>query len=124
MAKAGSKLTESAVETAERIAELLTPLGAVEVKKMFGGCGLYEAGTMFALVDSGGTFYFRTTDANRADYEAAGSSRFGKMPYHRPPDEVQRDPAVLNGWAEKALAAARAAKSAKRAASRTKATPS
>ena len=70
----------------------LTPLGDVRRRSMFGGHGLFLDGTMFALVTRADELYFRTDDGNRPDYEARGLRKFGKMPYHAPPDEA------LDGW--------------------------
>ena len=44
---------------------------------MFGWMGIFEDGMMFALVDSG-LLFFRVDDSNRVEFEAAGSSQFGR----------------------------------------------
>lgn len=95
------------------IAELLSPLGAVEVKSMFGGAGAFLDGVMFAILADG--LYFKVDDLNRPDYEQAGSEPFtyeknGKamqMSYWLAPDELYDDPDAMTIWARKAHDAAR-----------------
>jgi DNA transformation protein len=109
-------------ELADHVTEQLAPLGAVRARAMFGGHGIYLDDLMFALI-ADETLYFKVDDANRADYEAAGSTPFKLyadratlMPYWVVPDEVMEDRARLIGWARKSVDAAlraRAVKSAK-----------
>ena len=97
----------------------LGALGAVEARSMFGGWGLYLDGVMFALI-AGQEAYFRADDDTRQDYEARGLSRFKPqrdkpmtMPYYPLPPDIFDDPELMLEWAERALAAARRAKTAK-----------
>ena len=57
----------------------LAPLGAVRVKRMFGGHGVYlvrpEGDAFFAIVHKGRLF-FRTDPADRVHYQARGSREF------------------------------------------------
>ena len=93
--------------------ELLEPLGSVEAKSMFGGFGIYRQGLMFGLV-SQDTFFLKTDDKNRADFEGKGLRPFtylrkGKelsMSYHQAPPEAMDDAEVLCEWAQKAYDAA------------------
>jgi DNA transformation protein len=95
------------------VVDLLSSWAKVSVKAMFGGYGMYRQGQIFAIVVDD-TLYFKVGDANRPDYEAAGSSPFtyeskGKqvtMSYWRVPDEVLEDQETLSAWAEKAYRAA------------------
>jgi DNA transformation protein len=95
------------------VLDLLSPLGPVAARRMFGGYGLYLDGRMFALI-AGDTLYFRTDGASAPEFEAAGLAQFrplvkGKpfaMPYHEAPMEALEDSDALCAWAEKALAAA------------------
>ncbi len=87
---------------------LLVPLGEVTGRAMFGGYGIFEADSMFALI-SGSTLYFKVNDSTRADYEAAGSSQFRPMPYWEAPAEVLEDEDDLRRWASNAIAVAHAA---------------
>jgi DNA transformation protein len=101
------------------LCDVLATLGPVEARSMFGGWGLYQDGVMFALI-SGEEAYFRADDETRQDYEALGLSRFKPrankpmtMPYYPLPPELFDDPDMMVDWGERALAAARRAKSTK-----------
>jgi DNA transformation protein len=94
--------------------ELLTPLGQVTSRSMFGGYGIYRDGVMFALV-AYETLHFKVTADNQADYAQAGSQPFtyskkdGKvavMSYWEVPLEVLEDQDQLLEWARKAYATA------------------
>ena len=89
---------------ADSLVERLGPLGEVTGKKMFGGYGVFEAGTMFAIVDSRGQFFLKVDDSNRKDFKDAGSSRHGRMPYFSVPEEVQENDKKLRAWATKSVA--------------------
>jgi DNA transformation protein len=104
-------------EMAETIADRLVAMGPVRARRMFGGHGVFLDGVMFGIVWRG-TLYFKTGDANRADYEKAGSAFFTydrgprrvSMSYMTVPDKVLGNGATLARWGEKALAVARARK--------------
>jgi len=106
----------------ERIEELFAPFGAVAVKRMFGGCGVYADGVFFAL-EADGEIYLKADAETKAVFEAAGSRPFvyqgGKklvtMSYWRLPDEAFEDEDELRRWARLALDAARRAQVAKTA---------
>ena len=93
----------------------LADFGPFEVKRMFGGSGLFRDGIMFVLINRDGTFHFRVDDNNRPDYVAAGMSqhkgRSGSagMPYFECPPEVMEDAGEFCAWAAKAWDAALAA---------------
>jgi DNA transformation protein len=92
----------------------LERLGPVTFKKMFGGAGLYADGHFFGLITSQDEFYLKVDDANRADFEARGSTYFNPygvpdrkpMPYMTVPEDVVEDPDELAAWARKSVAAA------------------
>lgn len=92
----------------------LTPFGPVAARAMFGGFGLYLDGTMFGLV-AFDRLYFKVDDANRADYQSAGTGPFtypGRtkpttMSYYEVPAAVFADAGRLSAWADAAVAAAR-----------------
>jgi len=109
MGKKGDKDTGAAAASAERLVPLLEKAGDVTSKKMFGGVGLFETGTMFGIIDSAGDIFFRAGD-DVAHFEAAGSGRHGKMPYFSVPDSVLDDSSELLAWAQTAIDASRAAK--------------
>jgi DNA transformation protein len=78
---------------------------------MFGGAGLYIAGTMFGLVAED-VVYLRVDDDSRADFEREGCSPFRPfsdrkpMPYYEVPAHVLEDSEQLHEWATRALGAA------------------
>lgn len=87
--------------------------GAVDVRRMFSGVGLFRDGLMIALV-TGDTLYFKTDEANRGDFAAAGMTPFGferqgrrmVTSYFEAPAEVFDDPETLARWARSAYEAA------------------
>ncbi len=110
MGEKGARLTGTAVEVGDRLAEELAPVGAVTTKKMFGGVGVFTDGTMFAIVDSTGRVFYRADDTTAGRFEEAGSDKHGRMPYWTVPDDVLSDTDATLAWAEEAAAVARAAK--------------
>lgn len=95
--------------------EGLASLGAVKIRRMFGGAGVFLDATMFALVIDD-ELYFKTDDVNRPAYEAEGLTPFSYarkdgrttvMSYWRAPERLLDDPEELLAWATEALAAAR-----------------
>ena len=101
----------------EFVLDMLAPLGGVAARGMFGGHGLFRDGLMFAIVADDALF-FKTGDANRGDFEAAGAAPFvyrrsGRtvaLGYHEVPPDVMEDPELLSAWAAAALDIARQAK--------------
>ena len=87
--------------------------GPVEIRRMFGGYGIFRGGTMFALIHDE-MLFLRSDDANRAAFAAAGMGPFryrrrGKliaMAYHQAPPEAVEDSDLLGQWADLAFAAA------------------
>jgi len=106
--------------------DLVSLLGGVEARAMFGGHGLYAEGVMFGLLDDGELF-LKTDDASRATFVSAGCRRWQYVNkkvrmentgYFRPPDDAHEDAEAMLPWARLALEAAlraRAAKAAKAA---------
>lgn len=95
-------------EYRDHIVELLSPFHPVHARSMFGGVGLFTEDTMFALISSEDVVYFKTDDSNRADYEAAGMERYGRMPYYQVPADVLESPEALKTWVDKSVAIAKA----------------
>jgi DNA transformation protein len=106
--------------------------GPVEIRRMFGGHGIFRGGVMFALIHDE-TLFLRSDDANRAAFAAAGMGPFryrrrGKLvalAYHQAPPEALEDSDVLGEWADLGFAAAQrraAAGRVKRPATGTRAT--
>ena len=101
-------------EFVDHVTEALAGVGHIVARRMFGGVGLYCDGRFFAIiVDS--ALYFKTDEQCRKDFEARDCPRFsyvrqGKtvyLNYYQVPTEALDDPAALQYWARKALAAAR-----------------
>lgn len=97
---------------------ILLPLGNISTRKMFGGYGFYKDGIFFALI-ANDILYFKVDDDNRADYESYNSRPFsyeGKnkkmvvMSYWEAPVEILEDYVQLVSWVNKAVQAARRAK--------------
>lgn len=91
--------------------------GGVDVRRMFGGWGLFRDGVMFGIV-ARDTLFLKTDDRNRSDYESAGMGPFqyerkGKtasLRYHEIPLDVLEDADTLAKWAATAHDIARDAK--------------
>ena len=103
--------------------ELLSPLGPVRVRRMFGGQGLYVDGLFMAIIDDGQLF-LKTDDTTRERFDAAGCVPFtfpdkSGQPvvtsYRRPPEDALESPALMRPWARLALEAALRAANAKAA---------
>ena len=101
-------------------AELLAPLGAVRVKRMFGGWGLY-ADEVFIAIIGGDRLFLKTSAETRSAFEAAGcepfvfDSKTGSiaMGYWSAPADAMDSPALMTPWARLALQAALAARALK-----------
>ena len=101
----------------ERAVALMTPLGPVRAKSMFGGWGIFLDGVMLALIASDALF-FRVDEETKASFEEAGSQPFvyearGKrmeMAYWLAPEGSLEDSEALMPWAELGLAAAKRVK--------------
>ena len=101
---------ERALECAQR----LRPAGCVEVRRFFGGHGLYCEGVQFGMVMKG-SLYLRVDDDSRSDYERYGAQPFGYSTrtkavtvtgYCTVPDEIFEYDERLGLWAARALHAA------------------
>lgn len=99
MGEKGSQLSSSAVEVASALVDAWSGLGDVTFKKMFGGCGIFISGKMFALVDSSGTAHLKADEELSSRYLEAGSVRHGRMPYYSIPDDIMADKGRLKDWA-------------------------
>ena len=85
------------------VMELLSPIGGVNSRPMFGGYGIYHEGAMFALI-AGSTLYLKVSGASQASFEEAGGQRFERMPYFSVPADVLEEADVLLDWARTAIA--------------------
>ena len=94
------------------VLEQLEPMGPVHARRMFGGAGIYCGRAMFALV-ADDVLYLKVDDANRADFEEAGTEPFRPFPdrsevmsYYEVPADVLESRDRLRQWGQKALRAA------------------
>ena len=103
----------------ERADELFAAFGPVRLRRMFGGCGVYADGVMFAL-EAGGALYLKSDDSTARAFEEEGCEPFSYetrdgrrvvTSYRRAPDRLLDDPEAMAQWADAALIVARARKS-------------
>ena len=107
-------------EFAAHSAELLAAVGRVVARRMFGGCGLYCDGTMFALI-ADDVLYLKVDEANRSEFERTGATPFvyeakGRrtvMSYFSAPDQALESRELAAPWARSAYAAALRARASK-----------
>lgn len=98
----------------EWVREHLGALGPLEIKRMFGGAGVYSGGVMFALLDDG--VVWLKADAELAEaFRQAGSLQFTyptkdgrtlSMGYWTLPDVALDDPQEAQAWARRSVAVA------------------
>lgn len=98
--------------------ELFSKISGISGRPMFGGYGIYKDGLFFALI-ADDELYFKVDDANKSDFEDAGSKPFvytlsngktSQMNYYLLPPEIMEDHNELGGWVEKSVEVARKAK--------------
>lgn len=120
-------MASAAHEYAEYLADILSPLGSIHWRAMFGGYGFYCGDVFFALA-ADEVLYFKADRESRAQFEAAGLPPFvyykqGRpmsLSYYQAPELIFEDDEALRLWGGLALAAARRAKpSAPKAARKT-----
>ncbi|MFG6416058.1 TfoX/Sxy family protein [Roseateles sp. DC23W] len=101
--------------------ELLSPLGPVRTRAMFGGRGFYVDGLFMALI-ANGEFFLKTDDTTRERFIAAGCRPFSfdtkdgdriVMSYFSAPEEALESPPLMLPWARLAFEAALRAANAK-----------
>ena len=105
---------------ADGLKELFEPFGAVAVKRMFGGHGVYAEGLCFAI-ESEGEVFLKADARSQPSFAAAGSSPFVYNAKGRPmttsfwrlPPAAQDEAEELSRWAALGLEAARRAAEAK-----------
>lgn len=95
----------------EWVREHLAGLGRLEVKRMFGGAGVYASGVMFALLDDG-VIWLKADDALAADFRAEGSAPFTypaktgeqvSLGYWSLPEAALDDADTATAWARRSL---------------------
>ena len=98
----------------KNILDMLSDLGDVRSRSMFGGDGIYHDGVMIGLIASG-VFYLKVDDGNRGTFEAEGSKPFSYrrkgrkkaiiMSYWEVPADVLESREALCQWTRDAHAA-------------------
>jgi len=105
---------------AEDLRDIFRRLGPVQIRRMFGGQGVYQGELMFALVASD-ELYLKVDDESIGSFRDLGSRPFAYemrdgrksiMSYWLMPESALDDPDEAAQLANMALAAARRAKSA------------
>jgi DNA transformation protein and related proteins len=113
-------MTASA-EYTEYVLEFLESLFPVNIKRFFGGAGLYVDGIQFAMIMHN-TLYFAVNVETRKKYEQAGMQSFSYMTkkgliqvrkYYELPEEILADPEQLQLWANEAILVANKTKKPK-----------
>ncbi len=102
------------------VLEQLREHPGVTWRRLFGGWSLYAGGLHFGIVYDG-RLYFKADEAGRPAFQERGMGPFrpgdggdvALISYWEVPADVLEDPESLAGWARTAVAAARAARSAK-----------
>lgn len=103
----------SKAEFANHIVDLLEGFGAVEVKRMFGGFGIFHQGLMIALL-SDGSLYLKADDQTKARFEAEDCMPFSylkqdkefKLNYYSAPESFFEESDETVKWAKLAYDAA------------------
>lgn len=109
--------------------ELLSPLGAVRTRRMFGGHGFYVDELFIALI-AGDRLYLKADALTRPSFEAAGCTPFtfekargGSVEsiatsYFSAPEDAIESPPLMQPWARLAIDAALRARATKPSATR------
>jgi DNA transformation protein len=108
-------------EFVRHVLDLMAPLGAVRSRAMFGGFGIYQGETIFAIV-ADDRLYFKTDAVTGRKFSMLGLAPFtyvarGKtvaLSYHEAPAEVLESPEVMREFALEAMGTARRAHKAKK----------
>lgn len=102
--------------------DLFAPLGRIEIRRMFGGAGIYADGVFFAIVTRGEIF-LKADPGSEPLFAAAGARRFAysrrdreapmQLGFWTLPEEALDDSEMALGWARRALATAQQARAPK-----------
>lgn len=96
------------------VKEVFAPFGAISVRKMFGGAGVYCDELFFAII-ADDVVYLKVDDETRGEFKARGLEPFifemkdgrkGAMSYYNAPEGIFDEEHELKRWAELALGAA------------------
>lgn len=105
----------------DTVLELLSGMGDLRQRKMFGGVYIYCDDLFIATVHDN-TLYFKANKNTAPEFIERGLPAFSyskqgevaTLRYYQAPEEVFRNRAAMHRWASKALAAAREDASTKR----------
>ena len=95
----------------EWVREHFHALGRLEIKRMFGGAGVYASGVMFALLDDG-VVWLKGDEVLGEAFEKTGSRQFTyrtkdgrtmSMGYWTLPETALDDPDEAVAWARRSL---------------------
>ena len=115
-------------EFVEHLHEVFGEFGSIQVRRMFGGHGLFRHGLMFGLVAED-TVYLKADESSAVHFEEKGLEQFEygrsgkrvKLSYFQAPDEIFDDPSEAAAWAGRAFdAAVRADRKPKRKSARSR----
>lgn len=107
---------------ADHVVELMSGMGAVEAKRMFGGHGIYLHGLMFALIIEE-RLYLKTDEQTLSPFQARGLPPFSyetrhgvqsSLSYYEAPPEVYDEREHMVQWARLGYECALRAQEAKR----------
>jgi DNA transformation protein len=93
------------------VLDQLKAFGQVDIKRMFGGVGLFHDGLMFGKI-GGNTFRLKVDEHNQEDFEERGMKPFVSekkkkgMPYWEVPVDILENKDELKKWATKSFEAA------------------
>lgn len=105
----------------DSLIDLLTPVGDVRIKRMFGAFGVYVNELFIGIVDDG-VFYLKVDEQTKPMFESRGLKPFTifhqgrtmEMAYHEAPEEALTSPFKMKPWAALAMKAAERALAAKK----------
>ncbi|MDR6431096.1 TfoX/Sxy family protein [Brucella pseudogrignonensis] len=98
----------------ETLRELFAGLGAISIRRMFGGKGIYHQGLIIALIvgdelllkaDAQSAPAFIDAGSRQWAYDSKKSGKPVAMPYWSLPDDAFDDPDIMTDWAKLAFAA-------------------
>lgn len=104
----------------DMLRDMLAPLGAIVIKPMFSGAGVYADGQFFALVFDG-KLYLKSDAGTAPRFDAEGLQPFSytakskvvTTSYRQAPERFYDDPDEMLDWAREAVRAAARSKAGK-----------
>ena len=93
--------------------DVFAQFGAIDVRRMFGGYGVYRDGLMFALIVND-VLYLKSdeysantfTELGLPPFEYVKNGKAIQMSYYAAPEEIFDDPEQAKQWANRAFEAA------------------